>query len=134
MLRDPEARLQILKDISFVKPRNIVDIDEMAASPDQYQEKYGWAIIGKKAFKTQIKIGSKHYTVIAAYTEFGFLAWEIYLDGVTQDSYIEFLKKLQPYLHNNHSALAKFTVQQHLFKLWMTFFKVCFVIIFYISI
>ena len=79
-LVDHEARLRFYLDISFVIPDNFVDIDEMASSPESFLERYGWAPIGDDAIRVQIVIGSHRYCVIAAYTPFGFICWEIYTD------------------------------------------------------
>jgi hypothetical protein len=73
ILQSPEQRLNYFQRIANVHPSMIIDIDETASSPDQFLEKYGWAPKSEKCMKTQIRIGNKHYSTIAAYTIHGFL-------------------------------------------------------------
>ena len=42
--------------ISIIRVSNLLAIDETASSPDEFLEKYGFAIEGQKAMSTQLKI------------------------------------------------------------------------------
>ena len=63
--RDEEARRLYRQDIANIYWRNIIAIDEMGCSPDQMREKWGYAIQGNPAIKTQIKIGKSNMALIS---------------------------------------------------------------------
>jgi hypothetical protein len=91
ILQDSIARYNYLETISFLHLKYIVDIDATASSANQFYEKYGYAMKGHKAIKTQITINNKHYSAIAAYTIHGFLAWRVVEGSYTNEDFIEFL-------------------------------------------
>ena len=69
-----------------------------ASSPEECQEKYGFAIEGQKAMTTQLKIGNKSYSVIAAYSTRGFRYWKI-VEGTTRaEKFQEFLSELEEFV------------------------------------
>lgn len=105
ILLDHNLRYEYMERIAFIDPREIIDVDETASSPSQFLAKYGWAESGEKAKRMQFKIGSKHYSVVAAYTYCGFLCWEIIEGSFNSKKFMEFLNlRLSPYL-NNHCVL-----------------------------
>lgn len=81
-------RREYLEFMAFVNPSHIIDIDETASSPEQYIERHGWSPPARKCRKVVIAIGNKAYSVIAAYTIDGFLAWEIIEDTIAQHHFI----------------------------------------------
>jgi hypothetical protein len=81
----------------------LVDIDGMAQSPDDFHDKYGWAPRGEDAIRMEIEIANRFFAVHAAYTQRGFLAWEIFEGTVGQLEVAHFLEyRLMPVL-NEHS-------------------------------
>lgn len=90
-LQDHEKRLEYIERVAYADTDNLVDLDETAASPKEFLEKYGWSPVGDVSYRRQLKIGNKHYTVIAAYTTRGFLCWKVYEGSVTQEQWIDFL-------------------------------------------
>ena len=73
----------------------LLAVDETASSPDQFKDKYGYAIEGQKAMRTQFKIGSKHYSVMAAYSTRGFRHWKIKEGSCSGESFQVFLEELR---------------------------------------
>jgi hypothetical protein len=74
-----------------ISANRIVNIDETAASPDQYKETYGYALKGDKCYKRQFKIGGRHFSVLAAYTVHGFIAWRIFEGPVSSVEFALFM-------------------------------------------
>jgi hypothetical protein len=64
ILRDEAAIRRYRQEIANIYWRDIVTIDEMGCSPEQMQEKWGYAIQGSPCIKTQIKIGKCMYVFI----------------------------------------------------------------------
>ena len=64
ILRDEEEILDYRELIAAIGVVQLLAVDETASSPDQFKDKYGYAIEGQKAMRTQFKIGSKHYSVM----------------------------------------------------------------------
>lgn len=89
---DHEERFNFLENIKFLHPSMIIDIDETASSPEQFYEKYGWSKVGEKCIRTQITIGTRHFTVVAAYSDRGFLCWDIIEGSYNSDTFIRFLR------------------------------------------
>eukprot|EP01038_Epipyxis_sp_PR26KG_P017401 gene17401-24052_t len=54
-------------------------------------EKYGYCQKSKRCVHTQFIINGSHFSVIAAYTPFGFLCWEIIEGAVCDSDFIHFL-------------------------------------------
>jgi len=54
-------------------PINCVVVDGMAASPQAFYEKLGWAPIGEECSQQQIVIGTRQFSVLAAVSPIGFL-------------------------------------------------------------
>jgi DDE superfamily endonuclease len=125
MLRDVHKRVVFLRDMQHVPVPDRVDLDEMASSPDQFLEGKGWGMKGKRCIKIQIKIGTKHYSVIAAYGLLGFICWSIIEGSYGGDDFTEFLTKLTPYLTaRNFGLVDNSTTQKNpdaLLKLNATF-------------
>jgi len=102
LLANPIEQLQYLQDIAFLDPSLIVDIDGMVQNPKDFKTKFGWSPVGNEASKYQIKIGNITYAVLCAYTQYGFLAYEIFIGNVTQIEVVEFIElKVKPLLSEN---------------------------------
>ena len=88
-----------------------------ASSPEECQEKYGFAIEGQKAMTTQLKIGNKSYSVIAAYSTRGFRYWKI-VEGTTHAEMLqEFLSELEEFVfveENEYCILANCKIHKTL--------------------
>lgn len=68
--------------------------------------KFGWSPKGKKAVRLHFQINGKQYSVIAAYSMFGFIAWEIFEGSVTQNEFQHFLTgTLRPFITNDTVGL-----------------------------
>jgi transposase len=99
ILKDPSAQVAYLDNISFVKAERIVDIDGTIQNPKDFQIKMGWAPEGEPATINQIVINSRSFAVHAAYTDKGFIAWQIFEGMVTDVEVCTFLfEKLEPLL------------------------------------
>lgn len=81
---------------------SFVDIDETASSPDTFRKKYGWSPEGEECRKTQIVIGSRSFSTIAAISPYGVIAWEIFEGTISQEEFVHFLSyRLQSRLPPN---------------------------------
>lgn len=98
MCRDVVKRALFLRRVQHVPIQYLVDMDEMAASPDHFLEMKGWGLKGRRLIKRQIKIGTRHFSVIAAYGLYGFICWTIIEGSYGGADFIDFLRKLRPYL------------------------------------
>ncbi len=92
--RCPIERINFLYRISCYNPNTIIDIDETPFNKDEINEDRGYSPKGKRAYKTQIIIRGKSYSIIAAACNRGFLCWAIYDIPVTSDIFIAFLLAL----------------------------------------
>jgi hypothetical protein len=63
---DPQEQLEYLDRIAHIGPFDLVDIDGMAQSPDDFHDKYGWAPVGEDAIRMEIEIGNRIFAVHAA--------------------------------------------------------------------
>jgi hypothetical protein len=108
ILIDHAKRLRYYNDIKHYDFMKFVDIDEMASSPKEFFQKYGYNLVGEPAIKNQIVLNGKTYSVICAYTPIGFIAWEIFVDeSVTAQGFIDFLEyRLKPHLQEGSCALV----------------------------
>ena len=95
ILRDVAEILEYREEIAAIEVLNLISIDETASSPDQFKEKYGWAVEGQKAMRTQFKIGSKHFSVMAAYSMRGFRHWKIVEGSINGETFQEFLREMR---------------------------------------
>jgi hypothetical protein len=102
-LVDHGRRYEYFQDLSHVHPHRLVDLDGMAASRKQFEEKYGWSPIGEDAILMQLALDGRMYSVVSAYTPFGFLCWEIFVDEAMDAAMFQnFLReRLQPLLRDN---------------------------------
>jgi hypothetical protein len=102
ILKDPSVQLAYLENISFVNANRIVDIDGTIQNPKDFQMKMGWAPEGEPAMINQIVINSRTFAIHAAYTEKGFIAWQIFEGVVTDTEVCAFLiNTLQPMLFHD---------------------------------
>ena len=83
--------LQYYDMISHLNVFDLVDIDEMSSSPETFYRKNGWSPIGDDCRRTQIVIGTRTYSTIAAVTPFGFLCWQIFEGTITHQHFMHFL-------------------------------------------
>ena len=90
-LQDPVEALHFLKQIAFVTPKNLVDIDGMNNNPESFLEKYGWSIKGKPAERLQLRCGGISYSALAAHSEEGFIAWRIFEGMATANDVASFV-------------------------------------------
>jgi hypothetical protein len=112
-LKDPAQQLSFLRRLSFVDPTLLVDIDETASSPQSFLEKYGYSIEGEPAIRTQFIIGSRHFTVVAAYTLHGFLCWEIIEGSYNTETFVNFLNNiLQRFILDMKFAIIVVSITQ----------------------
>lgn len=103
--RSKDERRIFLAAIAPIAAERLIDIDETASSPEQYLRVYGYAPKGRKCYKTQFISGQRHFTVIAAYSVDGFLAWSIIEDAVTAENIVNFMQQLAPLIVNGFNFL-----------------------------
>lgn len=108
ILIDHGKRIEYYNQIKHYNFLKLVDIDEMSSSPKEFFLKYGYSPVGEAAIKYQIVLNGKTYSVICAYTPFGFLAWEIFEnESVTAQGFIDFLQhRLRVHLPEGSFALV----------------------------
>lgn len=102
--KDPIKQIQFLRASEWIKPSQIVDIDGMVQSADDFHARYGWAPIGEQLHAAQLMIDGVKYPVHAAFTEKGFIKWVVFPGNhnVTEQDVVTFLEGLdnlpdQPY-------------------------------------
>jgi len=101
-----EDQYAYLQNVAVLDPNTLVDIDETLCTQSEFERKYGWSPVGEEARQFQIKIGTKAYSTIAAYTSLGFLCWAIYEGSVSHTEFVHFLKEyLAPVLPVGTTAL-----------------------------
>jgi hypothetical protein len=103
MLQSPEEQNNFLANIRHVDPSRIVDIDGMSQNRNDFKARHGWAPINDEdCVRMQITIHSRSFAVHAAYTQFGFLAWEIFEGAVNQYHVTHFMEHhLAPFLRED---------------------------------
>ena len=89
----PIERINFLYRISCYEPHMIIDIDETPFNKAEINEDRGYAPKGKRAYKTQIVINGKTYSILAAACSRGFLCWAIYDIPITSEIFVDFLDK-----------------------------------------
>lgn len=106
-------QLAFLQRASFLREDDIVDIDETPGGREQFLQRYGYAPIGEACVKTQIKIGTVSYSIVAAYTTSGFLCWEIIEDGIDQVKFGNFiLERVMPLVGNRYVLLDNASIHK----------------------
>lgn len=80
-----------LETVAPLDPDNFIDIDESCCNDAQFLQKYGWARRGENAYGTQFTISNHNYSVIAAYSTRGFIAWNVYENSGTAREFMHFL-------------------------------------------
>ena len=104
--RCPIARINFMYRLACFNPDSIIDIDETPFNKDEINEDRGYSPRGQRAYKTQIVIQGKNYSILAASCSKGFLCWAIYDIPITSKIFIEFLDiYLRPMLMNSHVGL-----------------------------
>jgi len=99
MLQNTEEQLIYLERIRHVHPSRIIDIDGMSQSRKDFKAKYGWAPSDDEEKWMQITIHNRTFAVHAAYSELGFVAWEIFEGAVTQNEITHFVnERLAPFV------------------------------------
>jgi transposase len=106
VLRCNVEGLNFLNRIAPNDPINCVVVDGMAASPQAFYEKLGWAPIGEECSQQQIVIGTRQFSVLAAVSPIGFLCWQIFEDGVKHDNFVHFLQTKVKYCIGGNSWLV----------------------------
>ena len=82
--------------VAHVDPMLFIDIDESGTEADSFGAGAGYAPIGEKYMRTQFVVRGNHYSIIAAATPLGFLHHRIFIGGVNDQAFIEFLDSLAP--------------------------------------
>ena len=89
---DPNEIQQYLNSVAFLETRQFVDLDGIHFNPKDYEEKWGYSLIGEEAFVFQIVIRNKTYAVHAALCEDGFLTYAIFDRNVTSEDVAAFIR------------------------------------------
>ena len=93
-LKDPVRISEYLESISTIDPCLLVSIDETSSCRGKkFEEKRGRAESGEDAVVWLFKINDIQFSVIAAYSTIGFLAWRIFLGTVEHGAVESFLKE-----------------------------------------
>lgn len=99
MLQDPQQQMDFLDTIRHVDPSRIIDIDGMSQCRKDFLAKYGWGPMDEECVRMQITIHDRSFAVHAAYSQYGFVTWEIFEGTVTQREVTHFIEHhLSPYL------------------------------------
>lgn len=69
---------EFLLRVAHVPPNLWIDIDEMSVNPKDMLEHFGYSKVGEECYKTQIIIGTRSFSIIAAIMQAGFLCWSIF--------------------------------------------------------
>ena len=78
---------------------NWVDIDEMSQSRADFLLRHGYAPEGEAAIHTQMKIGTRSFSVIAAMGFSGFISWKIFEENLDHTHVAAFVRDvLAPYI------------------------------------
>ena len=93
---DINAANAFLVRVAHIDPMSWVDIDESGSEADCFGTGKGYAPVGEKFMRTQFVVRGKHHTIIAAATPLGFLSHRIFLEGVNDQAFIEFMDSLVP--------------------------------------
>lgn len=88
---DPLEQAEYLRQIAFVDPNVLINIDGMIHNADDFLARYGWAPSGEDARAVQLWINGKVYAIHAAYCRFGFIAWAIFEGTMTQNEVSYFI-------------------------------------------
>lgn len=78
LLCDDNLGLEFLERISHIIVNLLIDIDETSSTPESFYQKKGWAPVGDECTRTQIIIGTRTFSTIAAVSPLGYLCWEIF--------------------------------------------------------
>ena len=73
-----------------------IDIDESGTEAHSFGTGARYAPIGEKYMRIQFVVRGNHYSIIAAAIPLGFLHHRIFIDGVNDQAFIEFLDSLAP--------------------------------------
>jgi transposase len=93
--RDPVEQLAYLDHMMSIMAKDIVDVDGMVQSNDDFFARYGWALHNERCERFQISIAGDIYAVMAAYTIKGFIYWEVFGITVTSKEVVGFLTNLR---------------------------------------
>ena len=85
---DYEGRVQFLRSIAPFPVERLINWDAMNNSPTSFQNTHAWGPRGIPVVLPQFRLGNKAYTVLAAYTYHGFLAWSVF-EGAASGSHVE---------------------------------------------
>ncbi len=90
---NPALQEEFLQLMRPLDAHCFIDIDETLCNDAQFEQKYGWARRGDECVGVQISIGGHNFSVIAAYSNLGFLCWSIYQDSVSTLEFIHFVRE-----------------------------------------
>lgn len=102
---DPEEQLAYLEFMGVIDSNNIVDIDGLVQNGEDFMIKYGWTPSESDGIEYQMKFGDKSFSVMAAYTEMGFIAWSISEKTVTQYEVESFVELLEDFILDDSFAI-----------------------------
>jgi len=91
LLCDDNLGLEFLERIAHIDVLDLIDIDETSSNPESFYQKNGWAPVGDECLHTQIVIGTRTFSTIAAVTPLGYICWEIFEGAITQEHFNHFL-------------------------------------------
>lgn len=110
---NPVEQWDFLQRASFLQPDDIIDIDETPGGRTQFLQRFGYAPVGEACYKTQIIIGVKSYSIVAAYCTSGFLCWEIIEDGIDHIKFGQFiLQKVMPLVDDKYVLLDNASIHK----------------------
>jgi hypothetical protein len=92
---DAVAQLQWLDDMSRIDPLYIIDIDENSCSRSKLVNTKAYATEGDRANRMQIPLVMLGYSfsIISAYTPFGFVSWRIHTGTITSSEVLDFIEQ-----------------------------------------
>ena len=108
LLCDDNLGLEFLERIAHIDVFNLIDIDETASNSESCYQSKGWAPVGNECLRTQIVIGTRTFSTIAAVTPLGYICWEIFEGEIFNELFLFnilllFMQGLQ--LHMNISPI-----------------------------
>lgn len=91
---NPVDQLNFLDDIAHVHELDLVDVDENSVARDKLREEYAYSLQGTPAPVPQnaINILGFSFSIISAYTPFGFLCWRAYEGSISSLEVEDFIR------------------------------------------
>ena len=105
---DAVEQLQWLDDMARIDPLFLIDIDENSCSRSKLVNSKAYATEGDRAFRMQIPLVMLGYSfsIISAYTPFGFLSWRIHTGSITSKEVLDYIEQdVAPALRPGHFVI-----------------------------